>query len=101
MLQGQLIRLSGGNFTCRLTRVTFSAECPQVAFGVIASELKSNAVVEFAVSQINNPTAHAAVTTIARVDATLQTHPGTSAYAALLTVNWLYASRINGFQAWL
>ncbi|EKF5316526.1 hypothetical protein OZQ01_004807, partial [Salmonella enterica] len=59
------------------------------------------AVVEFAVSQIDNPTAHAAVTTITRVDATLQTHSGTSAYAALFTVNRLDATCINGFQAWL
>jgi hypothetical protein len=58
-------------------------------------------VVEFAVSQINNPIAHATVTTVTRIDTTLQAHPYTSAYTALLTVDWLDATRINGFQAWL
>ncbi|KLP53805.1 hypothetical protein ABF73_11800 [Enterobacter roggenkampii] len=101
MLQGLLIRLTGGNFTCRLTCVTFSAERPQVVLRVIASELKRNTVVEFTVSQINNPITHTAATIVTRIDTSLQTHPCTSTYAALLTVDRLYASRINGFQAWL
>ncbi|KTI34708.1 hypothetical protein ASV06_02990 [Enterobacter hormaechei subsp. xiangfangensis] len=101
MLQGLFIRLTRSGFTCRLTCMTFSAERPQVALRVIASELKRDTVVEFTVSQINNPITHTAVTTVTRIDTALQTHPCTSTYAALLTVDRLDASRINGFQAWL
>ncbi|GKM98153.1 hypothetical protein NUBL17183_46170 [Klebsiella pneumoniae] len=54
-------------------------------------------MIEFTLVQVNNTSAHAALSTVTNPDAPFKTYPGTTANAAMLAINRLDTARIDYF----
>jgi hypothetical protein len=58
-------------------------------------------VVKLTVMQVYYSLAHAAMTTVANIDTSLQAYPGTATDSTMLTIDRFDAPRVDSFKAWL